>query len=348
MLAEDFARRGLRVVLVDADRQRGAGLLLGFEQPTGSVQQTRNPRLRYLCSSQLPLRELPAKAEELAGLFDVAVVDTPSLDDPLAKAWIQLSTDVLMVLPVEPLSIRTLDGADAALDGIRRLNPCVQVLGTLPAMFNEQDSNHRALLIELMSRRPDGLLSPAIPLDPGLAHRAQQKAEHRTEPSESTRGAYQAAGDFLVRALQLETPYSVAPAAAATGWNPGAAPAPARKPKAAPRGAPTGSAGTPQRVAKPGQPVPGRRPATRPAPPVEPVAVPTSRPAAPLARWAAIVGTVLALLAVCLGLLFRPGRPSHDSTGERPLPTGSGKASGRIVPVLFERSAARAPARVRP
>src|SRR5579862_5067348 len=100
MIAEELARRGARVVLVDADRQRGAGLLLNIDQPTGYVQQTRNPRLRYFCAASASLREIPAKADELAGLFDAAVVDTPSLDDPLARAWIQLSTDVLMVIPV--------------------------------------------------------------------------------------------------------------------------------------------------------------------------------------------------------------------------------------------------------
>src|SRR2546421_8787720 len=85
MLAEDLARRGLRVALVDADRHRGAGIMLGVEQGTGELQQTRDPRLRYLCSSALPLRELAAKAEEMATQVDVTVVDTPSLDDPLAK-----------------------------------------------------------------------------------------------------------------------------------------------------------------------------------------------------------------------------------------------------------------------
>src|SRR5688500_76055 len=108
MFAEEFARRGLRVVLVDADRQRGAGLLLGIERQTNTVMQTQNPRLRYLCSSGLPLRELPSRAAELDGLFDVAVVDTPSLDDPLARGWLQLCTDVLFVIPVELISMRTL------------------------------------------------------------------------------------------------------------------------------------------------------------------------------------------------------------------------------------------------
>src|SRR5688572_7835998 len=200
MLAEDLARRGLRVVLVDADRQRGAGLLLGIEQPTGMVQQTRNPKLRYFCTSQMPLKEIPAKAQELAGSFDIAVVDTPSLDDPLAKTWIQLSTDVLMVLPVEPVSLKTLESADTVVDHLLRLNDDIRVAGVLPTLFDESDSTQRSLLLELRARRPDGLL-PAIPLDSGLIHRAEQRAEKRTEANDNTRAAYAVVGDMLVQAL---------------------------------------------------------------------------------------------------------------------------------------------------
>ncbi|HEU4754485.1 MAG TPA: ParA family protein, partial [Armatimonadota bacterium] len=215
MLAEDFARRGLRVVLVDADRHRGAGLLLGIEQASGQVQQTPDPKLRYFCSSGMPLREIPAKAEELAGLFDVAVVDTPSLDDPLAKAWIQLCSQALMVLPVEPISIRTLDGADAALELIARLNPKIEMLGILPTIFDQSDATQRTLMQELRASRPDTLLNATIPLDSGLVHRAEQKSERRTEPSEQTRAAYKLVGDLLLKALRLSATATTDP-----GWQP--------------------------------------------------------------------------------------------------------------------------------
>ena len=203
MLAEDLARRGLRVVLIDADRQRGAGLLLGIDQPSGLVQQTRNPKLRYFCSSVIPLREIAGKAEELKGSFDVGVVDTPSLDDPLAKTWIQLSTDVLMVLPVEPVSLKTLESADTVVDHLLRLNDDIRVAGVLPTLFDESDSTQRSLLLELRARRPDGLL-PAIPLDSGLIHRAEQRAEKRTEANDNTRAAYAVVGDMLVQTLGLQ------------------------------------------------------------------------------------------------------------------------------------------------
>lgn len=204
MLAEECARRGARTVLVDADRQRGAGLMLGIDQPNGSVQQTRNPKLRYLCSSGIPLREVPTRASDLLGLFDVAVIDTPSLDDPLARAWLKYATHVLMVIPVEPISVRTLDGAEAALEQVARLNGAIQRVGTLPTIFDEADSTQRSLLSELASRLGDDLLQPPIPTDLGLTHRAEQKEERRTEASEITRHAYQTIAAGILSRMGVE------------------------------------------------------------------------------------------------------------------------------------------------
>ena len=277
MLAEEFSRRGLRVVLVDADRQGGAGLLLGLEQATGTVQQTRNPRLRYLCSSTLPLRELPARARELQGLFDLAVIDTPSLDDPLARGWLQLCTDVLFVIPVEPISIRTLQSADTAIAAIHRLNPEVRVVGTLPTLFDEQDPAQRTLMMELMSRCTNGLLSPAIPLDPGLAHRAEQRLDRRTEASEACRKAYDAVAGDLARELGFEAAAVAGPRqVAAAGW------------------APSSRGSTPSTPAE-----------AVPAPPTLPAPVrPAGRPA--LMRWSLAALVALILLALGLTLTRRP------------------------------------------
>jgi cellulose biosynthesis protein BcsQ len=203
MLAEEFARRGQKVLLVDADRQKGAGLLLGIEQPDNSVQQTRNPRLRYFCTSGLPIRQLASKAASFRAEFDVAVVDTPSLDDPLARAWLQHSQFILMVIPVEPISIRTLDAADAALMQVKTLNPDVDSLGSLATIFDENDATQRALLMELMSSRPEGLLPVVIPRDAGLMHRAEQKEERRSEASEVCMQAYSKAADQLCQDMEL-------------------------------------------------------------------------------------------------------------------------------------------------
>ena len=52
-IAEELARRGQRTLLVDADRQQGAGLLLGIDAPAGCVQRTTVPELDYLGSARL-------------------------------------------------------------------------------------------------------------------------------------------------------------------------------------------------------------------------------------------------------------------------------------------------------
>ena len=273
MLAEEFARRGLRVVLVDADRQRGAGLLLGIEQQTNTVLQTQNPRLRYLCSSGLPLRELPARAQELDGLFDLAVVDTPSLDDPLARGWLQLCSDVLFVIPVEPISMRTLRGAESALEAVHRLNPSARELGTLPTLFDESDPNQRTLMMELVAQCPNGLLSPAIPYDAGLAHRAEQREDRKTEASEACKRAYEEVAGALALELGFDQAAQAAPVVR-SGWSPKAS-APAAAPK------------TEERL--PGEvSVPGLKP---------PVSIPLPRQKRPAWQLALAAAVVLALLA---------------------------------------------------
>ena len=42
------------------------------------------------------------------------------------------------------------------------------MVGTLPTMFDESDATQRTLILELMSLRPEGLMSPPVPYDPGL------------------------------------------------------------------------------------------------------------------------------------------------------------------------------------
>ena len=281
MLAEDFASRGLRVVLVDADRQRGAGLLLGIEQPTQSVMQTQNPRLRYFCCSGIALRELPAKAQELDGLFDVAVVDTPSLDDPVARAWMQLANAALMLIPIEPVSLKTLDAADAALDGAKRLNPNIQLLGTLATMFDASDTQHRTLILELRSRRSDDLFSEPIPLDPGLAHRAAQKAEQRTEPAAETRRTYQMAGDYIIQSMGLGKLYSGEPLQTPKSFTP---------PSASPENRPA--------------------PPATPPPPMIAREAPTPRGVNPVS-WAVAI-FVIALILLGIGLAWRNNRARHS------------------------------------
>jgi len=280
MLAEDLAARGQRVVLIDADRQRGAGLLLGLDQPSQNVQQTQHPKLRYFCCSGVPLRDLPAKSAELSGLFDLAVVDTPSLDDPLARAWMQLSSAAVMLIPVEPVSLKTLEGAESALEAAKRLNPAIQMLGILPTMFDDSDSNQRTLMLELRARSPDTILSEAIPFDRELAQRAAQSTGRPASPTAGTRAAYHAAAGSILSALNKEPGYVPEPAPVR------AKPEPARVPSAPP---PVAAAPVPASAGE----------LRRPGRAISPVVI-------------AAVVLVLVLLLLGLSLIMRPGRSGSE------------------------------------
>lgn len=306
MFAEEFARRGLRVVLVDADRQRGAGLLLGIEQQTNTVMQTQNPRLRYLCSSGLPLRELPARAAELDGLFDLAVVDTPSLDDPLARGWLQLCTDVLFVIPVEPISMRTLRGAESALEAVHRLNPAARELGTLPTLFDESDPDQRTLMMELVAQCPNGLLSPPIPYDAGLAHRAEQREDRKTEPSAACTKAYEEIAGTLALELGFDQAAQAAPVAR-SGWSPKAAAA-----------APARTAGERQSDEIS---VPGLKP---------PVTIPLPRAKRP--SWQLALAAVLVLAILALGAFSFMRKPAGEQ------PTAKTKSAQKSVKVAIKKT----------
>ena len=291
VIAEELARRGFRVLIVDADRQRSAGLLLGIEGPTGAVQMTQNPRLRYFCSASMPLREIPEKAEELRGLFDVAVADTPSLDDPLARIWLQQSDAALMVVPVDPMSLKTLDAAQSTVEAIHQLNPDIQILGMLPTMYDENQPASRNLMMELSARRPGMVLAPPIPLDAGLTHRASHDATGG-QMHDLTRMAYSQISDRVARCLNLTDLYQPAEAPAQPGWKPEPAwkaqPAAAAAPAPAPVAAGTPTVG------------PVGAPFTLPDKP------PVRRSKAKLMLALAAMIVLLAVVGVVVGMKFLP------------------------------------------
>jgi chromosome partitioning protein len=204
LLAEELARRGQRTLLVDADRQQGAGLLLGIDAPAGCVQKTMVGDLSYLGSARLTDLEIADCYASVASRFDVGVVDTPSLDDALARAWLRESAAALMVLQVDPLTVKTLPSALNTLEVVRAFKPSIQVLGLLPTMFDQNEDAHGRLLAELLSRRPEAVFTPVVPVDPALRHRANQ--EDCPKLGEAAHQAYQCAVDRILRVLDAAEP----------------------------------------------------------------------------------------------------------------------------------------------
>jgi cellulose biosynthesis protein BcsQ len=211
-IAQEFARKGTRVLLVDADRQSAAGVLLDLRRRSEDVLRTRFVRLHYLMGTGIRHRELPGRIADLTPDYDLAVVDTPSLDDPVARWWIEQATHILQVMPVEPVSLRTIDGLGAIADRVLRLNPNACQLGTLPTMLDEANPVQRELMLELLTREAQQLLPIAIPQDASLAHGAEERIERRTQPAAATLSAYACAAEHL-RTRMLEEMPAVAPAA---------------------------------------------------------------------------------------------------------------------------------------
>jgi chromosome partitioning protein len=203
-LAEELARRGQRTLLVDADRQQGAGLLLGIDAPAGCVQRTMMGDLSYLGSARLTDLEIADCYASVANRFDVGVVDTPSLDDALARAWLREAAAALMVLQVDPLTVKTLPSALNTLEVVRAFKPSIQILGLLPTMFDQHEEAHSRLLAELLSRKPEAVFTPVVPMDSGLMHRAN--TEEAPPLGEAARQAYQCAVDRILRALETAEP----------------------------------------------------------------------------------------------------------------------------------------------
>jgi hypothetical protein len=140
----------------------------------------------------------------VAGRFDVGVVDTPSLDVALARAWLREAAATLMVLQVDPLTVKTLPSALNTLEVVRAFKPSIQILGLLPTMFDQHEEAHSRLLAELLSRRPEAVFTPVVPQDPGLMHRAN--AEDAPPVGEAARQAYQCAVDRILRVLETPEP----------------------------------------------------------------------------------------------------------------------------------------------
>lgn len=297
MLAEEFARRGVRTVLVDADRQKGAGLLLGLVEGTGEPRQTGTLRLHYFCASGQPLRDTPARAEALGREFELAVIDTPSLDDPLARMWLRYSTHVLFILPVEPLSIRTMESADAHMAQIRGINSSIELLGILPAIYDEQDETQRILIGQLQATHSDSLITPPIPHDPGLAHRAEQREDRKTEAAPETVKAYAEVADKMMAPLGLAAAAAAAPASRWQLKRPAAA---AQEPVQA-AGPAAGAKGAPSAGEAAARPAPARRTKQKSEEAAEP-AVRQGRGVLPLVIGFGVV--IVCLLGVIVFLLL--------------------------------------------
>lgn len=197
-LAYSLARRGHRVLLLDADPQGAIGLSLvanatyrsGFfdallgKDFRGSLLPTRLPTLSILPAGNYeqfqlsPLASDPdgrrarirrllqsiAEAADLA--CDILLMDTAAGTHSITGDILWLSDTVLLPEQAEPLGLRTLPQILHYLAELRIKTPPTQVLGILPTMVDERSPTSRDVLAQLQDIVPRELLfRVSIPRD---------------------------------------------------------------------------------------------------------------------------------------------------------------------------------------
>jgi hypothetical protein len=202
--------------------------------------------------------------------------------------------------------MRTLRGAESALEAVHRLNPAARELGTLPTLFDESDPDHRTLMMELVAQCPNGLLSPAIPYDAGLAHRAEQREDRKTEASAACTKAYEEIAGTLALDLGFDQAAQAAPVAR-SGWSP--------------KGAGAATPAQPSVERLHGEvSVPGLKP---------PVTIPLPRAKRP--TWQLALAAVLVLALLALGAFSYLRKPAEQ-------PTAKTKAAQKSVKVAIKKT----------
>jgi cellulose biosynthesis protein BcsQ len=142
---------GLRVVLVDADPARAAGLIA-----LGTAGGCDWPNVRYV-------DHLPEAGEPLDA--DVAVIDCPPLMTPDAGPVLRRADGVVLTCQADPLSLRTVPAAAGVLASARVHNPKLELLGVLIGGYNARDDVQKAMLGRLRQMHGELLLEPPVPDD---------------------------------------------------------------------------------------------------------------------------------------------------------------------------------------
>jgi cellulose biosynthesis protein BcsQ len=153
-LAWTWGAAGRRVLFVDADPVAAAGLVC-----RGADGVCRWPNVAT--AAGLPDR-FPADA-------DVAVIDCPALTEPAAQAVLVRCDGVLLTSLPDPLSLRTVPVAAAAVRQARRTRPGLEVLGLMIPVLNPADPLAADMMARLRAGHADLLIEPPVPARPEAA-----------------------------------------------------------------------------------------------------------------------------------------------------------------------------------
>jgi cellulose biosynthesis protein BcsQ len=99
----------------------------------------------------------------------MAVIDSPALNERAFNRVLRLADGILLTCLAEPLSLRTLPGATAALRRACKANPHLQLLGILVNLFNPGEALQAKVLRRLRRTQRKILLEPPVPYQPAVA-----------------------------------------------------------------------------------------------------------------------------------------------------------------------------------
>lgn len=144
-----YGQIGLSVVLVDADSLRSASLVAN-----GLDGQCDWPSIRLHDG-------MPEPDANIGG--DLWIVDCPSLMESASLPVLSRANGVILTCLADPLSLRTVPAAAAAINEARTKNPNLELLGILLGIYDDQEALQTAMLTQLRRRHGELLLEPPIP-----------------------------------------------------------------------------------------------------------------------------------------------------------------------------------------
>lgn len=165
-LARSWADGERRILLVDTSDLQSAGRRLGIAPAEpGQVLATSEPGLFYVAWQPPAWPEAAVWPDAIAHGWHLVIVDTPSLQHPLATQLLPLLDAMILTLCLEPAGVRMLEQGAILLE--RRLDPRRQrLLGLLVTRFAPQQALQTSLYASLQREYVGILLSELIPEDP--------------------------------------------------------------------------------------------------------------------------------------------------------------------------------------
>jgi cellulose biosynthesis protein BcsQ len=154
-LAWLWGRAGFRVMILDADPVRAAGLIALDE--TG---QCPWPNVTYADGFPEP--------SDSTGNADIVVVDCSTMMDPDIQSVFGRCHGVVLTCLADPLSLRTVPAAAGVLGTARVANPRLELLGVLIGQYSAFDLIQAPMLARLRQMHGELMLEPPVPHDPAV------------------------------------------------------------------------------------------------------------------------------------------------------------------------------------